>query len=107
MPLHLNPCELQVVVAYCLQVESIFILLVALEISLYTVHKQALGQGRHECAHHETIDRTNHIIEPSSTSPAKPSGNFLLLLMIWKMKIQFWGAINCINNPPHADIDGN
>jgi hypothetical protein len=83
------------------------ILLVASEISLSAFYKQALRQGRHECAHHETIDCTNHIIEPSSTSPAKPSGNFLLLLMIWKMKIKFWGAINCVNNPPHADIDGN
>jgi hypothetical protein len=95
------------VVAYCLQVESVFILSVASEISLPTVHKQELRQGRHECAHHESINRTNPIIEPSSTPPAKPSGNFLLLLMIRKMKIQFCGAINCVNNPSHADIDGN
>jgi hypothetical protein len=46
-----------------------------------------LRQGRHECAHHKTIDHSNHIIKPCSTPAAKSSGNILLLLMIQKMKI--------------------
>ena len=67
------------------------------------VHKLALRQVRHECANNEIINRTNCIIEPSSTPAAEPSSNLLLLLMIRKMEIQFRGAMNCISNPsPHC-----
>ncbi len=103
-PLHLNPRKFQIVITYCLQDESIFVLAVASKICLSTVHRDTLRLGWHDCAYDKAANRTNNIIETGTTPCTKTSRNFLLLLFAWKMKCKFWGVIYDINNTPHTVV---
>ena len=91
-------------IAYCLQVEPIFVLAVASKIRLSTAHSLTLCQGWHHSTYDKAVNCTNHIIEPGTTPCAKTRGNFLLLLFGWKIKFKLWGVVYDIDNTPYAVI---